>query len=483
MPVKQSIIIGIHGLARKPQKPTLTKWWKAAICEGLNYNTRKYKADDISPSQLNFSMVYWNDLMGENRILTLQQLKQSKDHYQPANKGDIQSYKPSTIERMRVDMRIQMRDLVGDITEVIVKLTGGVVSNEVMEEKLKDLYAYYNDENIRTKLQECLKSELEKHKDKRIMLISHSMGTIIAYDVLCQLAREGEELTIEHFITMGSPLGLPFITERIEELRGENKLSVPDNVKKWTNFSDMSDPVCVDPCLEDDYESNSKGIGIVDQIVLNDWPHDYLSHKSYGYLRTPEVSKAIGKFIGMSMETNSAYDPKNEETLMREKLMATKVAFALFFFLVALITLFGCTNGDWHIPIGVAILGLGGGLIGAIQKYKDTTEEEQSKIAEGFFRYHYMTPALIGGTFALVLMLIFAGNFGLITVDPSIRMFPKFSECLSCKELCSLCTNSDLAKLYVWSFIAGYSSRLVPTIIRGIGKRIPGSGSKSSAKN
>ena len=480
MPVEQSIIIGIHGLAKKLEKPILTKWWKAAICEGLNYNTRKYKADDISPSQLNFSMVYWNDLMGENRILTLEQLNQSKDHYQPANEGDIQSYKPSIIERMTLKMRIKMRDLVGDITEVIVKLTGGKASRRVMEEKLKDLHAYYNDENIRTKLQKCLKSELEKHKDKRIMLISHSMGTIIAYDVLCQLASEGEELTIEHFITMGSPLGLPFITERIQVPRGKKKPAVPDNVKKWTNFSDMSDPVCADPCLADDYESNKEGVGIVDQIVLNDWPHDSLSHKSYGYLRTPEVSKATGKFIGMSMETDFAYDPKNEG-----KSMASKVAFALSFLLLLIVAfiLVDCTE-DWHIPIGVAILGLSGGLIGAIQKYKKTTEEEQSTIAEGLFRYHYMTPALIGGNFALVLMLIFAGDFSLITVNSSIGMFPKFSDCLSSKELystlCSLCTNADLAKLYVWSFIAGYSSRLVPTIIRGIGKRMPGSGSKSS---
>ena len=291
MPVEQSIIIGIHGLARKPKKPILTKWWKAAICEGLNYNVRKYKAKNITPSQLNFSMVYWNDLMGGNRILELQQLKQDEDHYQPALKGDIQSHKPRTAERMR----IKLRDFMGDITEAIVNLTEGKASRKVMEEKLEDLYAYYNDENIRTNLQECLKSQLKKHKNKRIMLISHSMGTIIAYDVLCQLAGGGSGLTIEHFITMGSPLGLPFITERIKVPAGENP-AVPDNVKKWTNFSDMSDPVCADPCLADDYESNSKDVGIVDQIVLNDWPQGQLSHKSYGYLRTPEVSKAIGRF-------------------------------------------------------------------------------------------------------------------------------------------------------------------------------------------
>ena len=293
MPVEQSVIIGIHGLARKPQKSTLTRWWKAAICEGLNYNIRKYKKTNISPPQLNFAMVYWNNLMRGNRILTLEQLKQDEDRYQPARKGDIESHEASTEE----SESIELRDIVGELTEVVVRLTGGRASDRVMKEKLNDLYAYYNDENIKKELQNRLASELEKHKDKRIMLISHSMGTIIAYDVLCQFVRKKKELTIEHFITMGSPLGLPFITERIKELRGEKKLSVPDNIKKWTNFSDMSDPVCADPCLKDDYESNNEGIGIVDQIVKNDWPHDRLRHKSYGYLRTPEASKAIETFI------------------------------------------------------------------------------------------------------------------------------------------------------------------------------------------
>ena len=70
----ESIIIGIHGLAKKPNKATLNKWWKTAICEYLNHNIPKYKNNKISPSQLNFSMVYWNDLMGSSRILTMNQL-------------------------------------------------------------------------------------------------------------------------------------------------------------------------------------------------------------------------------------------------------------------------------------------------------------------------------------------------------------------------------------------------------------------------
>lgn len=30
-----SVIVGIHGLAKKPDKQTLTQWWEAAMREGL----------------------------------------------------------------------------------------------------------------------------------------------------------------------------------------------------------------------------------------------------------------------------------------------------------------------------------------------------------------------------------------------------------------------------------------------------------------
>ena len=186
------------------------------------------------------------------------------------------------------------------------------------------------------------------------------------------------------------------------------------------------------------------------------------------------------------MKESTAESKEREQEKNKAYCMAYKIAgmlFTLLILLVAFIALFNC-NRDGSIPIIVVILGLSGGLVGAIQKYKNTTEEEQSKIAEGSFCYHYTIPALIGGNFALVLMLIFAGSFDLISVNEAIGLFPKLINCPSnqkpCSTLCSFCSYVDLAKLYVWSFIAGYSSRLVPTILRGIGRRAIGGESKST---
>ena len=97
----------------------------------------------------------------------------------------------------------------------------------------------------------------------------------------------------DYFITIGSPLGLPHVMYKIEE---ENSLlRTPSIVRKWSNFSDRRDPVAIDTHLSDDYDANDMGVVVKDDLVLNDWGG--INHKSYGYLRTPEVLKVIKNFI------------------------------------------------------------------------------------------------------------------------------------------------------------------------------------------
>jgi esterase/lipase superfamily enzyme len=47
------------------------------------------------------------------------------------------------------------------------------------------------------------------------MLIAHSMGTIISYDVLRDLGQEDPSFKVPHFATIGSPLDLPHVKAKI----------------------------------------------------------------------------------------------------------------------------------------------------------------------------------------------------------------------------------------------------------------------------
>ena len=59
--------------------------------------------------------------------------------------------------------------------------------------------------------------------------------------------------------------------------------------------------MAIDIHLRDDYSANKKGIQVEDDIAMNDYSIKKKSnhHKSYGYLRTPELSIHVKEFLGL----------------------------------------------------------------------------------------------------------------------------------------------------------------------------------------
>ena len=140
-------------------------------------------------------------------------------------------------------------------------------------------------------------------KGQRMMLIAHSMGSIIAYDVLRDLGQQDSGFPVHHFVTIGSPLGLGFIKGNIYSERSYASVPVrtPTVVReRWVNYADRTDPVAVDSHLRDDFRANDDGIRVEDDMVFNDYvtsTGERKPHKSYGYLRTPELSQHIREFL------------------------------------------------------------------------------------------------------------------------------------------------------------------------------------------
>ena len=82
--------------------------------------------------------------------------------------------------------------------------------------------------------------------DEPFVLVSHSLGTIIAYDVLREEA--SRSLTIPLFVTVGSPLGVQEIQDLVAQ-----PLEVPAAVGAWLNASDFRDVVALDHTVKPEY--------------------------------------------------------------------------------------------------------------------------------------------------------------------------------------------------------------------------------------
>ena len=166
---------------------------------------------------------------------------------------------------------------------------------------LTDLGDYYSKPGRRDEIRKRLADVLERHRSERIFLIAHSMGSIVAHDVLRRSETTPSPFMIEHFITIGAPLGLPLVAEKIRLEFGAKR--TPANVGRWTNLADPRDKVAFDCRLADDYAANGN-VEVVNVKVENTYREssDPKSpsnpHKSYGYLRTPEMSDRLREFLG-----------------------------------------------------------------------------------------------------------------------------------------------------------------------------------------
>jgi pimeloyl-ACP methyl ester carboxylesterase len=124
------------------------------------------------------------------------------------------------------------------------------------------------------------------------VVVSHSMGTVIAYDCL---KRVGACAEVDGFITLGSPLGLDEVQDKLQP--GWSRDDGFPSAKLgagWVNVFDRLDPVCgFDPHLANDYRKSSASV-IEDIVVQNDgaWRHSITK-----YLRQPAVAGALRRML------------------------------------------------------------------------------------------------------------------------------------------------------------------------------------------
>ncbi len=124
------------------------------------------------------------------------------------------------------------------------------------------------------------------------IVVSHSMGTVIADDCLKRVA---ECPVVDAFVTMGSPLGIDEVQEKLRpEWTQDDGFPSARVSGKWINYFDRIDPVSrLDPYLASDYRRNAEMI-VEDVAQLNGgwWTHDVTR-----YLSGREVSSSIAALL------------------------------------------------------------------------------------------------------------------------------------------------------------------------------------------
>jgi hypothetical protein len=142
----------------------------------------------------------------------------------------------------------------------------------------KDVYAYFFG-GFKESMRACLRAELAAVTGP-VVVISHSLGTIIAYDVLRESEHEAWEIPL--FVTAGSPLGVTEVQDLVVQA-----LRVPRGVAAWRNVADGRDLVALDRTIRPEYDPEER---CTDFLVVNDSPNH---HGIRQYLSQAPVRDAV----------------------------------------------------------------------------------------------------------------------------------------------------------------------------------------------
>lgn len=163
------------------------------------------------------------------------------------------------------------------------------IARRFLEALVKDTAAYFFRDGVRAKVHERLLAALPRD-GRPVVLVSHSQGTIVSYEVLSALAKKGKPLEVVQLVTLGSPLGI----REVQDFLDPSTLAVPrPTVRAWANFSDLLDPVALDKGLAGDFDPDGF---IHDDLIENADVRrleGFNPHSAVGYLAHPRVRKVV----------------------------------------------------------------------------------------------------------------------------------------------------------------------------------------------
>jgi hypothetical protein len=289
------LIVYIPGLKPKPEAALHQAQLLRCLYEGVRRIDEKVAAE-VADSKA-FQLVSWTyDFYGEHRDINLDMADidtvLSKTQ---ASEADILS--ATSWKRRFLRWIFHAADY---LPFLIPK-----VATEEVEVHLRDFYRYVHNrdgsaESAREKLKIVIRAA--KANGRPVLLIAHSMGSVIAYDSLWQLSREeGHDARVDLLLTTGSPLGQNIVQRHLLGVDKPGEARYPSNIDKWINIAAIGELTAVDRTLKNDFARMNK-FGLVpaidDREVFNYYHmHGSLNvHVEYGYLINEVTARIISEW-------------------------------------------------------------------------------------------------------------------------------------------------------------------------------------------
>jgi hypothetical protein len=179
------------------------------------------------------------------------------------------------------------------------------VASERVEVHLRDLLRYIGDANgSATHARRMLKIPLQRAAagHRPVLLLAHSMGSVIAYDSLWELSHDARDRAqVDLLLTMGSPLGQRYMQKRLKGASKSGYGRYPANIRRWKNLAAAGDLTALDRDLGNDFAEMLE-LGLLesfeDEAIFNYYRlnGELNVHAEYGYLVNEKTARTIASW-------------------------------------------------------------------------------------------------------------------------------------------------------------------------------------------
>ncbi|MEM7562576.1 MAG: hypothetical protein AAF353_05945 [Pseudomonadota bacterium] len=317
-------IIMIHGLASKPPRDTTHQLWCKTITENLRVSHPQLAAE-LEQNPDVFESAYWADCVPHHipdDAAYCRKLEKQVDK--------VIHERRKIKDKFHVGMGEKVSGFFKDRGLDLVKLLAGAltVKDDVMTNFLRETELYEQDQYISDQIRAPLEFALRKAWDagQEPIIVSHSMGTFISYDVLWRFShrdidpfKKYRKRRVKMFITMGSPLGDSTVRELLfshyHKKHGDRQF--PTNIDFWHNYACLGDVVSHQKNFGEIFYKPMRTLKLfpkgkkfrsIDYVDLHN-PFEVVSHagnrgrekrnphKSYGYLAQPRLGSWIADYL------------------------------------------------------------------------------------------------------------------------------------------------------------------------------------------
>jgi len=124
--------------------------------------------------------------------------------------------------------------------------------------------------------------------DGPAVLVTHSLGTVVTFKLLRELAQAGSPVQVPLYVTLGTPLTLSTVQRALGP-----SFATPDQVGSWINLRDPDDFISLNRDL-----SPPRFSAAIENIGDFENPGDD-AHAIPGYLTHPRVAQAVADALGL----------------------------------------------------------------------------------------------------------------------------------------------------------------------------------------